>query len=209
MEEQRSRLTHLTGLLLAVFVGLALGALAKIVDQSPFHELGQIGTQLGLWVLVLTITSVTAPSRLIAALRSSLLMTAMVFAYYAATYFYFRVIPPLDIVVWGLLAVTGVPLVAMLLQPARGEGWSAAFATALPVGLLAAEAFGFRYRLTLYAASLAFDLVALVLLLWVLPRNKAMRIKSAALALPLAFVGHWMMTDAFGILVGYLRRGLW
>ena len=207
MEEQRSRSTHLTGLLLAVVAGLALGALAKIADQSSIHELSQIGTQLGLWVVVLTITSVTAPSRPMAALRGTLLMTAMVFAYYAATYLYFRVISPLDIVVWGLLAVTGVPVIAMLLQPARGDGLPAALATALPVGLLAAEAFGFRYRVTLYAAPLVFDSVALALLLWVLPRNNAMRIKAAALAVPFGFLGHWMMTDGFGIVVGYLRRG--
>lgn len=54
MEEQRSRPAHLTGLLFAVVVGLPLGALAKIADQAPIHELSQIGTQLGMWVVVLT-----------------------------------------------------------------------------------------------------------------------------------------------------------
>ncbi len=139
-EQQPSQPVPLQGLLLSALAGLALGALAKMADQSSLPGLGDVGTYVGAWIVVITAAAVTAPSRPMAALRAILVMVAMVAACYTATYLYFAVIPPRDIAVWGTAALTGVPAIAALVWPARASGWSASAAVALPVGLLAAEA---------------------------------------------------------------------
>lgn len=197
-------------LLLAVIVGLALGVLAKVADQSPVPGIGDVGTHLGVWIVVITATAVTAPSRGSAAARSSLLMIAMVAAYYTTAYLYFKVIPLLDIVVWSIGALTGVPALAALVWPGRQVGWASSAAAALPIGLLAAEAATFRHYIGmgLHIAPFAFDLFAALALLWLLPSNWDHRLRSGLLALPVAAVGTWVMTVGFGFAAGLLMRGI-
>lgn len=211
MQEQRtSHFASRRALLLAGIVGLALGALAKVADQSPVPGIGDVGTHLGVWVVVITAASVTAPSRAAAAARSALLMIAMVAGYYTAAYLYFRVIPVLDIVVWSTGALTGVPALAALVWPARHSGWASSIAAAIPVGLLAAEALTFRHYIGmgLHIAPFAFDLLAALALLWLLPSTWRNRLRSGFLALPVAIVGMWAITVGFSHAAGLLMRAL-
>jgi hypothetical protein len=191
-----------------VLVGLLLGALAKVADQSPIPGLGDIGTHLGLWIVVLTVTSVSASSRLEAALRCTMLMLGMVAAYYVAAYISFHVAPTLDIAVWGILALTAVPALAVLLWPARAGGWSAVLAVALPVGLLVAETLMFRHVVALHPAPFVFDIVAAATLLWVLPRDGAQRLRAGLLAVPMALLGGWVLSVGFGLSAGLLMRAV-
>lgn len=207
-EQRQPESGHLRSLILSAVMGFVLGVLAKVADQSPIPGLGDLGTYLGVWIVIITAVAVTSPSRSVAALRSSLLMASMVLGYYLAAYLYFRVTPLLDITVWGLAAITGVPALAAMLWSSRGDGWSAAFAVALPVGLLAAEAFGFRFYPGLHPAPLVFDLIALSALLWLLPHDSAARLKAAVAALPVAVVGYWAMTIGFGYGAGLLLRAV-
>lgn len=205
-EQGQTRSSRLRGLLSVVAAGIVLGALAKAADQSTVPGLGDIGTHLGWWVVVVTVAAVSSPSRSAAALRASLLMIAMVVAYYGATYLYFRLIPPFDIALWGLMAVTAVPVLAALVWPSRETSWSAAAACALPIGLLAAEAFSFRFHPQLRAAPLAFDLIAIAVLMWMLPPDTVTRLRVAVLAIPIAVVGYWVMSVGLGYGAGLLAR---
>lgn len=207
-EQRHPRSIRPLGLLLAVLVGLSLGALAKLADQSPVLGLGDVGTHLGLWIVVVTVTSVSACSRLEAALRCTVLMLGMVAAYYVAAYLYFRVIPLLDIAVWGIVALTAVPVLAVLLWPARAGGWSAALAVALSVGLLLAEALMFRHVVSLHPAPFGFDIVAAATLFWVLPRDGAQRLRAGLLAVPVTLLGGWVLSVGFGLSAGLLMRAV-
>lgn len=197
-------------LLVAGLIGLALGVLAKVADQSPVAGIGDIGTHLGVWIVVITAASVTAPSREAAAMRSALLMVAMVVAYYIATYLYFRAIPVLDIAVWGVTALVGVPALAALVWPARQMVRASSMAAALPIGLLAAETLTFRHYvgMGMHIAPFAFDLSAALVLLWLLPPSWSHRLRSALLALPVAVVGALVITVGFSHAAGWLMRAI-
>ena len=197
-------------MVLSALLGLALGVLAKVADQSPVPGLGDVGTFMGVWIAVVTVIAVSAPSRIVAVMRAALTMIGMVAAYYAAAYLYFRVIPLLDIAVWSIAALTGVPALAALVWPARATGWSASVAVALPVGLLVAEALSLRHYvgMGLHVAPFAFDALAALSLLWLLPSSRAQRLRSGVLAVPVALVGMWLLTVAFGYAAGVLMRGI-
>ncbi len=210
MEQQPSPFGGWRGLAVSTLAGAGLGAAAKYADQSTLPYLGDIGTYFGFWVLVVTVVGTTSPSRPTAVVRASLAMASMVAAYYVATYVYFGVVPVRDLVVWGTVALTGVPSLAAIVWPARRKGWDAAVALAVPVGLLVAEALTLRHYLVrgLHLGPLAFDLVAAVLLLWLLPPTWAQRLRSAVMVLPVALVGAWVISIGFGYAAGFLMRAV-
>lgn len=208
--QQPSQPAPLQGFLLAALAGLALGALAKMADQSSVPGLGDIGTRMGVWIAVVTVTAVTAPTRRVASVRSALMMVSMVAAYYTGTYLYFRVVTPLDIAVWGIVALTGVPALAALVWSARSSGWSASASAALPVGLLAAEAWTLRHYVSmgLHIGPFVFDVVAALLLLLLLPSTHAQRLRTGVLVVPVAIMGMWLLSVGFSCAAGVLMRAV-
>lgn len=209
-DQRPSRSASAQGMVFSALLGLALGVLAKVADQSPVPGLGDVGTYLGAWVVVVTMIAVRAPSRVMAAMRAALALIGMVVAYYVTAYLYFRVIPLLDIAVWSIAALTAVPALAAFMWPARATGWPAAVGVALPVGLLVAEAWSLRHYvgMGLHIAPFVFDVLAALLLLVLLPSSQAQRLRSGALAVPVALVGVWLLTVAFGYAAGVLLRGI-
>jgi hypothetical protein len=167
--------------LIAAFLGGAFfGAAAKLADISTVTGLGDLGTYFGLWVLLATLIAVWSPSRHSAALRVGIFMFAMVVAYYLVTWRLFGGFPVRYFVTWAAVALLLSPLFAALAWPSRRQGWGPALSAALPMGLLLAEAFSFRWVLPRYLSQVLFDLAAAAMLFVVLPRSGTQRLRVLA-----------------------------
>lgn len=126
-------------LLALVSGGLGVGALVKLADESPLaNQLGlnDLGTYLGLWVVVVVVLAAWSPSRWLAALRVSAFLLAMVAAYYGVTQLLFGFVPLLLWLAWTTAALTAAPLLASIVwhAQARPATWLGAFGVALHNG---------------------------------------------------------------------------
>lgn len=173
----------------SLLVGGLLGVFAKLADESAIaNQLGlnDLGTYLGLWVVLVAALAAWSPSRRQAALRVALFLLAMVAAYYAVTWLLFGVLPVGLVLAWAAVALLAAPVFAMLVWPARQTGWPAALGAALPVGLLLWEAYSLRLRLPLHLVQFVFDLAAALALVVLLPRDGEQRLRALLLTLPVA-----------------------
>ncbi len=181
---QRVRVTFVA----ACVGGALLGVVAKLADLSAVTGLADLGTYLGLWVLLATLIAAWSPTASVAAIRVGICMLAMVTAYYAVTWWRLGVFPVRYYLAWSGVAVFVAPPFALLASRSRQQGWLPAIAAALSIGLLLAEAYSFRWGLPRYLAQVVFDLAAASLLLLVLPQTGAQRVRVAVLILPAGLV---------------------
>ncbi|HMQ33652.1 MAG TPA: DUF6518 family protein [Chloroflexaceae bacterium] len=177
--------------LVASLVGGGLaGVIAKLADESPVANLlglNDLGTYLGLWVVLTTALAVRSPSRRHAALRAVTFLLAMVTSYYGVTRLLFGFFPITLWLAWAGVALTAAPVFAIVVWPARQTGWPAALGAALPIGLLLWEAYSLRLRLPLHLVQFAADLVAAAALVVLLPTDGRQRVRVLLLA-PLVVV---------------------
>ena len=131
-------------------------------------------------------------------------MCAMVVAYYLTTQRLFGALPLPYFLAWMGVAVLLAPLFALLVWPARRRGWPAAASAALPLGILLAEAFSFRWVLPLHLFQFVFDVGMALLLLVVLPRNGTQRIRVLALV-PLVLLIAIGLQRSIPMILGTLR----
>ncbi len=188
--------------------GAIVGILAKLADTSTVAGVADLGTYLGLWVLLATVIAAWSPAPHLAAIRVGAFMLAMVAAYYVATYRLFGVFPVPYFLAWAAAALLMAPLFALLVWPSRRQGWGAAVAAALPIGLLLAEAFSFRWVLPRYVLQVLFDVAAAGLLLIVLPRTGSQRLRVLALAAPVVLVAIGMQRALPWVIGALARIGL-
>jgi len=167
---------------LVVFLGALLGYLAKFFDGTPV--VGQIGTNLGVWILIGTLLAALARSPRAAAVHVLLFFAAMLIVYYIYTLVLFGFFPMYYFKGWGTIALIS-PLGAYLVWYARGEGWLAALCAAAPISLILAE--GIRF-FTNTSAAYAFDLLAALLLLFVLGSTWRQRVKITLIAAALSLI---------------------
>jgi hypothetical protein len=187
--------------------GGLIGVLAKLADESALaNQLGlnDLGTYLGLWVVLVAAIAAWSPSRRQAALRVALFLLAMVAAYYAVTWLLFGVLPVGLVLAWAAIALLGAPVFAVLAWPARQTGWAAALGAALPVGLLVWEAYSLRLQLPRYLVQFVFDLAAAVALVVVLPQDGEQRLRALLLTLPVAIAANVGFTQILPRVLGLL-----
>ena len=103
-----------------------------------------------------------------AAINVFLFFVFMLTAYYTYTIMFHHFFPKQYMIAWGGFALLS-PFCAYVVWYARGNGWVAAVCAALPISLLILEGYSFYYTL-IFAQG--FDLMAAILLLFVLPKNK-------------------------------------
>jgi hypothetical protein len=185
--------------------GALLGVAAKLADLSTVTGVADLGTYLGLWVLLATLIAAWSPTARDAAVRVGICMLAMVTAYYLATWWRFGIFPVRYFLAWAGVAVLFAPLFALVTSRSRQQGWLPAMAASLPIGLLLSEAYVFRWGLPRYLAQVLFDLAAAGMLLVALPRTGAQRVRVAVLTLPamLASIG---LQRALPWMLGILYR---
>lgn len=187
--------------------GGLLGVFAKLADESALaNQLGlnDLGTYLGLWVVLVAMLAAWSPSRRQAALRVALFLLGMVAAYYAVTWLLFGVLPVVLVLAWAAVALLGAPVFAALAWPARQTGWPAALGAALPVGLLLWEAYSLRLQLPRYLVQVVFDLAAALALVILLPRGGEQRLGTLLLTPPVAIATNVGFTQIFPRLLGLL-----
>jgi hypothetical protein len=181
-----AKITHRTRSVWVAFVaallgGFVFGALAKLADESTIPGASDIGTYFGLWITLVTVIAAWSHSWIAAVVRAVTFLVAMVVSYYVSTLLLFGFFPMRLILAWAALTFILAPPFAALTWHSRGAGWISALATALPVGLLLYEAFSFRWVLPLHAAQFVFDILSAMVLLLILPRDSAQRLRVLAL----------------------------
>lgn len=199
-----TRPTSRTAWALAPAGGAILGAAAKLADESGIPGVGDLGSYFGLWIVIASLTAAWSPSRWMAALRVGALMFAMVLSYYTITLLRFGHFPTSYFITWAAAAVLVAPLFAVLTWSARAQGWMPAIAAALPIGLLLAEAYSFRWVLSLHPAPFVFDIAAAALLLVVLAKGWSQRARVLVLV-PLVVMAGVGALRALPYAAGVLR----
>lgn len=195
---------------LAVILGGGLaGSAAKLADETAWTNdvgLNDLGTYLGLWVVLVTLVAVWSPTRRQGVLRVVLFLLAMVLAYYATSVLVFGFTSLRFLVAWSAIAVTLAPVFAALVWPARQHGWHAAFAVALAAGLLLAEAYGLRLNLLLHVTQFGFDLLAAGVLVATLPPTWEQRWRALVLVPIVGVAAHLGWTQIVPELLGLLQQ---
>lgn len=169
-----------TRALAAALLGVAMGFLAKALDNVAV--IGEIGTNLGVWIFAAALIAAYSPARRAAALRVFLFFAGMLAAYYLHSRLTEGFFPVRHALTWGAFALLS-PACAVVAWLGRGRGWIAAISAALPVALLLAEGYPAVYTGLL---PLWFDLLAAVLLLLYLPPTWKQRFLCAAFAIVFA-----------------------
>lgn len=177
-------------LLLVLLSGLLFGILAKQMDR--IQGLQDIGTYLGLWILVVTILAAWSRSARTAALNSTVFLLAMVTAYYLYSMILFGTFYRSYFLRWSVAALFA-SMGGFIVWYSRGNGWIAAFCAALPIGILLTEAMRFIHFPWLHTNQLYFDLSAALLLYILLSRGKAQRLRAL------------LCTAGFGALFSLIR----
>lgn len=163
--------------------GALLGLVSKHFDSTSI--IGDITTRPGIWVLLVTLVSAYSRTPKAAALHTFVFLFGMLLAYYAYTTWLFGFFPARVATAWGVFALLS-PAAGYGLWFARGRGWPAVLAGAIPAGFLLSQGYPFYYT---HSVVLAFDLAVAALLLLVLPAGRPERLGM----LSMAIVCCWLM----------------
>ncbi len=168
---------------LSMFVlGAVLGFLAKYTDSISI--IGDIGTYLGIWILVATILAAWSRSPKAAALHIFCFFIGILSVYYVYSTVLFGFFPKSYFLAWGIFALLS-PIGAYIVWYGRGNGWIAALCAALPIVLLLAEGYSFYYTLSVLQG---FDLVSAILLFAILPTQKLQRLRVLPFVIIIFFI---------------------
>lgn len=158
-------------ILMVFALGAFLGFLAKYLDSVSL--LGQIGTDLGLWILVATILAAWSRSPSAAAIHVFVFFLSMLIVYYTYSMVLFGFFPKYYFLAWGSIAMLS-PIGAYIVWYSRGNGWPAVLCASIPIAVLLVEGHSFLYT---FSISSAFDLLSAVLLLVIMPKSKLQRVR--------------------------------
>jgi hypothetical protein len=166
--------------LCTLLLGFVCGIVAKATDSVSI--IGDIGTNLGVWVFVATMVAYFSKTRLLAAMNTFLFFIALLAAYYLYAQIAFGFFSHAYFLGWLIVAMVS-PIGGLVVWFSRGEGWLAVLCASLPIALLIAEGYPAYYTVQI---PLIFDLCCAVILLLVLQktwRNRGMTfVFSCALA---------------------------
>ena len=155
----------------ACAMGYMLGIAFKIFEKTPVlsHLCGSLET----WILLATLVICWSRTPLAATLNVLSFFLAILGGYCMYQKEIVGFIPSDTIVIWMTYSLI-MPFLGLLLWYARGEGWAAAILAALPISILMSrglDSLGGLFHETF------FDVVAGVLLIWILPQLAKQRIK--------------------------------
>ncbi|SDN87607.1 hypothetical protein [Bacillus sp. OK048] len=130
---------------LFVFIfGVASGLIAKILDSTliPYELsfLGFIGSNLGVWIFILTLVAAYSYTPKLAATRVFVFLISMLFSYYMYTNLILNLFPLKYIVFWFLAALLSI-IPAYIMWFSRTDHLISSIITALPVSAIAFEGY--------------------------------------------------------------------
>lgn len=145
VENKSTTIQKVFSILIAIFIGVILGLLAKIVDNPSYFNpiFTDIGDRLGIWVFVATLLSVFSYSPKLAAVKIFTFFGSMLTVYYVYTTFVLHFFPEREIIFWSICGVIS-PVCAYIMWYARGNGLFSNIVSALPITVLLVEGFELR-----------------------------------------------------------------
>lgn len=160
--------------------------MAKRYNSLPI--IGEIGTYLGLWVLIATVLAAWSRSPKAAALHVFVFFAAMLTVYYLYAMVLFGFFPRYYFLAWGGIALLS-PIAGYIAWYARGTGWMAAICAVFPIALLFVEGYSFFYTGSIPKG---LDILAGFFLIIVLSLNNRQRAR-IFLVSAIVFVIYWRL----------------
>ena len=163
-------------------LGIVFGVVAKAVDNISI--LGELGTRLGIWIVIATLIAAYSPSATTAAIKTFIFFAAMLSAYYLYTLMFHDFFPRQYAIAWGVFAILS-PIAGFVVWYGKGNGWIAAICSAFPVALVIAESYSFYYTLSPVSG---ISLLGGIALIAFIPRGWKQKIISLGLSIVFAVV---------------------
>ncbi len=165
-----------------LLLGLFMGLIAKMTDSVSV--IGEIGTQLGIWVFAAAIVAAYSRYPLTAGINVLLFFLSMLFAYYVYGYTVLGFFSRAYFMGWLMIALLS-PLAGVCAWFSKAKGIVGSIVTALPVAILFAEGYPAFYTssFVLYTS-----LLLGIALCAVLPRTIKQKISAFVIAIPIAFL---------------------
>jgi len=168
---------------LGVFLlGILLGVIAKAADSVSL--IGDIGTDLAVWVLLGTLIAAYSRRPFSAAINELLFFLGLLVGYYAYCQFVLGFFPQAYCLGWLIVAVLAAPCAAILWF-ARSPGLTGSLITALPAGLIFAWSYPAFYSGQIV---LILGLGYALLICTLLPNGLKMKLAALAAAVLAAFI---------------------
>lgn len=172
-------------IIFTVFVallGLILGYVAKATDSSSI--IGDIGTNLGVWIFVGTLVVTFSFTPFAAALNLPVFLLSMLAAYYVYGSLVLGFFPEAYFIGWLILSLIS-PIGGFIIWFSRGKGWPAIISAALPTAILLAEGYPAFYT---FQIPFIFDLLFAAILLIMLPKTLKQKITVFIVSCVFAFI---------------------
>lgn len=116
--------------LFTMLLGLALGYIAKITDSISM--IGEIGTDLGIWVLIVSMIVAFSHTPITAAITAPVFFLSMLASYYLYGHLVLGFFPRAYFTGWLVVSLLS-PIGGFIVWFSRGKGWIAAVCAALPI----------------------------------------------------------------------------
>ena len=130
--------------LFSFIFGFASGFIAKILDSTLIPNelsfLGLIGSNLGVWIFILSLVAAYSYTPELAATRVFVFLISMLFSYYMYTILILNLFPLRYIVFWFLAALLSI-IPAYIMWFSRADQLITSIITALPITAIAFEGY--------------------------------------------------------------------
>ena len=130
--------------LFSFIFGFASGLIAKILDSTLIPDelslLGVIGSNLGVWIFILSLVAAYSYTPKLAATRVFVFLISMLFSYYLYTILILNLFPLKFIVFWFLAALLSI-IPGYILWFSRADQLISSIITALPISAIAFEGY--------------------------------------------------------------------
>lgn len=166
----------------AILLGAFLGFIAKATDSVSI--IGDIGTDLGVWVFIATIVAVYSRYPFTAAINTMLFFLAMLGAYYIYGHLVLDFFPKSYFMGWLAVALLS-PVAGFMVWFSKGTGFIGIIISALPISVLFASGYtAFYTHNPVSFLALVFGMLLTILL----PCGLRQRLLSFCMAILLAFI---------------------
>lgn len=165
-----------------ILLGAVLGFVAKATDSVSI--IGDIGTELGVWVFAATIVAVYSRYPFTAGINTMLFFLAMLGAYYLYGHLVLGFFPKSYFIGWLVVALLS-PIAGFVVWFSKGKGFIGVIISALPISVLFASGYSAFYTHN-PVSFLALVLGALLTIL--LPCTLRQKLLSICLAIPFTFI---------------------
>ena len=169
--------------------GAGIGLAAKAADSVSL--LGDIGTDLAIWVFLASLIAACSRHPVIAAVNTLLFFAAVLGGYYIYGKAVLGFFPRAYFLGWLIVALLS-PIGGSIVWFARGEGLAGAVITAMPAGIIAAWSYPAFYT---HSIVLILGIIEAAALCALLPRGRKMKLAAAGMTAVAA-----VLINALGLL---------